>query len=204
MSTVAIIDSGGANISSLLFAFERLGRNAELTTDPATIRQADRVLLPGVGAAKDAMGRLADAKLLDVIRELKQPVLGICLGMQLLFEGSEEENVECLGIVPGYAAELSVSPDCPVPNMGWCATRSAKDDEVFSGIADSSFFYFLHSYALPVTDCTVATAEHSRPFSAAIRYKNFVATQFHPERSSAAGAQLLRNFLGSNFSGSEQ
>ena len=198
MSTVAIIDSGGANISSLLFAFERLGRQAELTTDPATIRQADRVLLPGVGAAKDAMGRLADAKLLDVIRELEQPVLGICLGMQLLFEGSEEENVECLGIVPGYVTELSVSPDFPVPNMGWCATRKTPDDALFAGVIDDSFFYYLHSYALPVSDCTIATAEHSRPFSAAIRYKNFVATQFHPERSSAAGAQLLRNFLGSD------
>lgn len=199
MSTVAIIDSGGANIASLLFAFERLGRNAELTTDPSAIRQADRVLLPGVGAARDAMGRLADAKLLDVIRELEQPVLGICLGMQLLFEGSEEENVECLGIVPGYAVELAVSPECPVPNMGWCATRSSRDDEVFAGIDEDSFFYFLHSYALPVSDCTIATAEHSHPFSAAIRYKNFVATQFHPERSSAAGALLLRNFLGSGL-----
>lgn len=198
MTTVAIIDSGGANIASLLFAFERLGRNAELTTDPATIRQADRVLLPGVGAAKDAMDRLADAKLLDVIRKLEQPVLGICLGMQLLFEGSEEEDVDCLGIVPGVAAELSVSPDFPVPNMGWCATRRTRDDEFFTDIGDDSFFYYLHSYALPVADCTIAVAEHSRPFSAAIRYKNFVATQFHPERSSAAGAHLLRNFLGSD------
>ena len=198
MSTVAIIDSGGANIASLLFAFERLGKNAKLTTDASTIRGADRVLLPGVGAARDAMQRLADAGLIDVIRDLEQPVLGICLGMQLLFEGSEEENVECLGIVPGYAAELTVSPDFPVPNMGWCATRSAQDDEVFTGIADDSFFYYLHSYALPVADNTIATAEHSRSFAAAVRFKNFVATQFHPERSSAAGARLLRNFLESD------
>lgn len=197
MSTVAIIDSGGANIASLLFAFERLGRSAELTTNPATIRQADRVLLPGVGAAKDAMERLADAKLLDVIRELEQPVLGICLGMQLLFEGSEEENVECLGILPGVAAELSVSPDFPVPNMGWCATRSTQDDDVFAGIADDSFFYYLHSYALPVCASTVATARHANPFSAVIAHENFIAAQFHPERSSRAGATFLRNFLGS-------
>jgi len=197
MSTVAIIDSGGANIASLLFAFERLGREARLTTDAATIRRADRVLLPGVGAARDAMQRLADAGLIDVIRELEQPVLGICLGMQLLFEGSEEENVDCLGIVPGCAAELAVSPDYPVPNMGWCATHGVGNDPVFAGIPDDSFFYYLHSYALPVADCTIATAEHSRAFSAAIRHKNFVATQFHPERSSAAGARLLQNFLGS-------
>ena len=198
MSQVAIIDSGGANIASLLYAFERLGRAAELTTDATTIRNAERVLLPGVGAAKDAMRRLQDAGLVDVIRALEQPVLGICLGMQLLLEGSAEENVECLGIVPGVAAKLAVSADYPVPNMGWCATRKIADDAVMQEIDDDSFFYFLHSYALPVSDVTIATAEHGQPFSAAIRYRNFVATQFHPERSSAAGAQLLENFLGSN------
>ncbi len=198
MSRVAIIDSGGANIASLLYAFERLGRDAELTTDATIIRNAERVLLPGVGAAKDAMQRLEDARLVDVIRKLDQPVLGICLGMQLLLEGSEEEDVACLGIVPGIAARLTVSTDHPVPNMGWCTTRKTEQDAVMEGIDDNSFFYFLHSYALPVSDVTIATAEHEAPFSAAIRYKNFVATQFHPERSSAAGARLLQNFLGPN------
>lgn len=196
MSRVAIIDSGGANIASLLYAFERLGREAELTTDAKIIRNAERVLLPGVGAAKDAMQRLQDARLVDVIRELEQPVLGICLGLQLLLEGSAEEDVACLGIVPGIAAKLTVSADYPVPNMGWCATHKIADDAVMEGIDDDSFFYFLHSYALPVSDVTIATAEHGQPFSAAIRYRNFVATQFHPERSSGAGARLLENFLG--------
>lgn len=195
MSKIAIIDSGGANIASLLFAFERLGRTAELTTDAAVIQAADRVLLPGVGAAKDAMARLADAQLIDVIRELKQPVLGICLGMQLLLDGSEEENVECLGIVPGIAARLPSTPARPVPNMGWCATRKTSDHSLLSNIPDSSYFYYLHSYALPVADFTLATAEHAEPFSAIIGRDNFVAAQFHPERSSIAGAQLLRNFL---------
>lgn len=195
MSKIAIIDSGGANIASLLFAFERLGRSAELTTDSKVIQSADRVLLPGVGAAKDAMERLADANLVDVIRDLKQPVLGICLGMQLLLDGSEEEDVECLGIVPGIAARLPTAPACPVPNMGWCATRRTSDHALLNNIADGSYFYFLHSYALPVTDCTLATAEHAEPFSAVIAHNNFVAAQFHPERSSTAGAELLRNFL---------
>lgn len=195
MSRIAIIDSGGANIASLLFAFERLGQSAELTTDADLIRAADRVLLPGVGAAKDAMDRLADADLIDVIRQLEQPVLGICLGMQLLLEGSEEENVECLGIVPGKAVRLPSTPAFPVPNMGWCATRKASDHSLLDKIADGSYFYYLHSYALPVCDFTLATADHEEPFSAAIARNNFVAAQFHPERSSAAGAQLLKNFL---------
>ena len=118
--------------------------------------------------------------------------------MQLLLEGSAEEDVACLGIVPGSAAKLAVSADYPVPNMGWCATHKIGDEAVMKGIDDDSFFYFLHSYALPVSDATIATAEHGQPFSAAIRHKNFVATQFHPERSSAAGARLLENFLGPN------
>ena len=197
MSKIAIIDSGGANIASLLFAIERLGRSAELTIDAAVIQSADRVLLPGVGAAKDAMDRLADAHLIDVIRKLKQPVLGICLGMQLLLDGSEEEDVECLGIVPGIAARLPSAPACPVPNMGWCAMRKTSEHSVLGNIADNSYFYFLHSYALPVSDYTLATAQHAEPFSAVIGRNNFVAAQFHPERSSTAGAHLLRNFLDS-------
>ena len=130
MSHIAIVDSGGANIASLLFAFERLGVAARLTTDPDTISRADRVVLPGVGAARDAMQRLIDAQLVDVIRGLRQPVLGICLGMQLLCDASEEEDVDCLGIIPGKAARLDVAVDCAVPNMGWCATDFAAQHPV--------------------------------------------------------------------------
>lgn len=195
MSRIAIIDSGGANIASLLYAFQRLGREAQLTTDASLIRAADRVLLPGVGAAKDAMERLRGAQLVDVIRDLQQPVLGICLGMQLLCEASEEENVDCLGVVPGTVTKLAATPEYPVPNMGWCKTHQVTGDAVLGGVDDDSFFYYLHSYALPVNDHTVATADHDRTFSAIVRQRNFVATQFHPERSSAAGARLLQNFL---------
>ncbi|HEY5643598.1 MAG TPA: imidazole glycerol phosphate synthase subunit HisH [Woeseiaceae bacterium] len=195
MSDVAIIDSGGANIASLLFAFRRLGVDAELTRDADVIRAARRVLLPGVGAARDAMRRLQDAGLVDVIRKLQQPVLGICLGMQLLAEGSEEDNVECLGIVPGIAKRLPVADGFPVPNMGWCETSQLIAHPLLEGIDEGAYFYYLHSYALPVSELTLATARHSRPFSAIIARDNFVAAQFHPERSSAAGARLLRNFV---------
>jgi len=196
VTEVAIIDSGGANIASLLFALQRLQTNAVLTSDADVIRNAPRVLLPGVGAAKDAMARLAKAGLVDVVRELKQPVLGICLGMQLLCDGSEEENVECLGIIPGTAEKLVATSIDPVPNMGWCATSIATDHPVLERIEDKSFFYFLHSYSLPISDNTLATARHADEFSAVVGHRNFVAAQFHPERSSTAGAQLLRNFVG--------
>ena len=195
MSRLAIVDSGGANIASLLFAFERLGVAAELTTDAETIRTAPRVILPGVGAAGDAMQRLRDAQLVDVVRELRQPVLGICLGMQLLCEASEEEDVECLGVLPGVARRLSVSDGLAVPNMGWCATSPIRAHAVLQGVDEGSWFYFLHSYALPVADETIATARHTHEFAAAVARDNFFAAQFHPERSSRAGATLLANFL---------
>lgn len=192
---VAIIDSGGANIASLLYACERLGSAARLTTDAQEIGAADRVILPGVGAAADAMQRLRDLRLIDVIRGLQQPVLGICLGMQLLAEASAEDDVDCLGIVPGTVERLDGDAHCPVPNMGWCPIEVTRQHPVLSGLDSGSWFYFLHSYALPVSAETIATAEHSVPFSAMIRRRNFVAAQFHPERSSSAGAKLLQNFL---------
>ena len=142
------------------------------------------------------MSRLIDLELVDVIRGLTQPVLGICLGMQLLADASEEEDVECLGIIPGVAGKLHGGTSCPVPNMGWCSVTAARSDEVLQSIDDGSYFYFVHSYALPVSEHTVASALHAEPFSAMARRDNFVAAQFHPERSSANGARLLANFAG--------
>jgi imidazole glycerol-phosphate synthase subunit HisH len=195
VSGLAIVDSGGANIASLQFALERLQTRSFLTADAVTIRNASRVLLPGVGAAGDAMQRLSDSGLIDVIRALEQPVLGICLGMQLLCDGSEEEDVECLGIIPGIVEKLTATPQNPVPNTGWCATQLTADHPVLDDIADNSFFYYLHSYALPVSGHTLASATHTDEFSAVVAHKNFVAVQFHPERSAASGARLLRNFV---------
>lgn len=192
---VAIIDSGGANIASLRFALARLGADAELTADPGRIRRAARVILPGVGAARDAMQRLERLALNRVVSALTQPVLGICLGMQLLAEASEEDDVACLGVLPGVARRLPALPRHPVPNMGWCPVRIGTSHSLLDGIDQGAWFYFLHSYALPPDAHTIATARHASDFSAIAAKDNFAAAQFHPERSSRAGARLLQNFL---------
>ena len=192
---VAIIDGGGANIASLRYALERLGASGTLTSDHDVIRSADRVILPGVGAAAAAMAKLKSNRLDELIPTLTQPVLGICLGMQLLAGGSEEDNTECLGVFAGTAKKLEPQPDNPVPNMGWCKVSVDQPHPILDGLADNSWFYFVHSFALPVSDKTMATAMHANRFSAVMAERNFAAAQFHPERSSAAGAQLLRNFL---------
>jgi glutamine amidotransferase len=194
-AAVAIIDSGGANIASLAAALDRLGAKSVRTADAATIRSASHVILPGVGAAADGMHRLQRAGLTEIIPGLTQPVLGICLGMHLLAERSEEDSAECLGVLPVSAHKLPAAAGLPVPNMGWCRVSKVAEHPLFSGIESDSYFYFVHSYALPVARFTVATAMHAVPMTAATSHKNFVATQFHPERSAAAGAQLLANFL---------
>lgn len=192
---VVIIDSGGANIASLQFALQRLGHRAEISSDAREIRQAPRVILPGVGAAAIAMNRLREHDLIDVIRGLSQPVLGVCLGMQLLAEASEEEDVECLGVFAGVARKLPGSPQQPVPNMGWCPLQLHNEHPVMSGIESGTYFYFVHSYALPLSAETLASADHARSFSAVVAKGNFVAAQFHPERSSSSGSRMLDNFL---------
>jgi len=192
--TIAVVDSGGANISSVLHALGRLGVEPAFTANPAVIRAADRVILPGVGAAGHAMDVLRVNELVTVIRALKQPVLGICLGMQLLFASSEEDDASLLGIIPARLARLPDGAQRRVPHMGWNAIRASAADPLTEGL-DGNWFYFVHSYAAPVGDWTLATARHGETFSAVVRRDNFSGTQFHPERSAGAGARLLRNFL---------
>jgi glutamine amidotransferase len=192
--TIAVVDSGGANIASVLHALGRLGVEPAFTADPAVIRGADRVILPGVGAAGHAMDVLRQNGLVEVIRSLSQPVLGICLGMQLLFEASEEDDASLLGLIPARLARLSEADRLRVPHMGWNALRTRAADPLTAGL-DGKWFYFVHSYAAPTGDWTLATSHHGSTFSAVVRRNNFSGAQFHPERSAAAGARLLRNFL---------
>ena len=192
---VAIIDGGGANIASLRFALERLGVSSALTTDHEVIRKAPRVILPGVGAAADAMQKLRAAGLDRLIGELTQPLLGICLGMQLLFESSEEDNAACLGILPGKAHLFTAAEGRPVPHMGWNRVYRIGEPGLLAGIPDGAQFYFVHSYAVDVTPVTVGKAEYGREFTAVVTQNNFMGAQFHPERSGKNGAQLLKNFL---------
>jgi glutamine amidotransferase len=195
MSTVAIIDSGGANLASLQYALERLGANAHVTLDETEIRNARRVILPGVGSARAAMDRLESSGVASFLPTLTQPVLGICLGMQLLFARSEEGPATCLGILPQTVARLESKPGFPVPHMGWNQLSPLTADPLLNGIEPESYVYFVHSFAAPVTPNTLAVAQYGSPVTAAVRRDNFWGTQFHPERSAKTGARILANFL---------
>lgn len=192
---VALIDSGGANIGSVQYALERLGVRAQLTADADTIVRADRVILPGVGAAGAGMARLRELGLEEVVRGLTQPLLGICLGMQLLFDSSEEGDTQCLGLIPGRIRKLQGGEGVRVPHMGWNGLQPLRDDPLLSGIAQGEQAYFVHSYAAPVSADTLATTTHGSEFAAMVRRNRCWGAQFHPERSAAVGAKLLENFL---------
>lgn len=192
---LAIVDSGGANIASVRFALGRLGVESVLTTDLAKIRAAERVILPGVGSAAEGMRRLEERGLVDTVRALTQPTLGICLGMQLLFDGSDEGPTSTLGMIAGRVSLLPASPGVRVPHMGWNTIEAAAPSPLLEGIDSGARFYFVHSFAAASGPCTVATSTHGTAFSAVVQRGNFHGVQFHPERSGAAGARLLRNFL---------
>jgi len=190
-----IIDSGGANLASLQFAFERLGAKTRVSAEAAEITSAARVILPGVGSAGDAMTRLRKNGIADLLPSLTQPVLGICLGMQLLFERSEEGNTDCLGILPDEVKRLQPVQGRPVPHMGWNQLSPVREDPLLEGILADDYVYFVHSFAVPVSNMTLASADYGIALSAIVRRGNFWGTQFHPERSAQTGARLLANFL---------
>jgi glutamine amidotransferase len=192
---VVVVANGGANIASLQFALERLRVVCVVSADPGRIRAATHVILPGVGAAADAMIRLRRDGLNELLPSLRQPVLGICLGMQLLFEASDEGDTECLGIIPGRAVRFAQAPGRPVPHIGWNTLAIARDSAITRGLGRRDYAYFVHSYALPVSAATVASTDYGAPFSACVEWRNFHGAQFHPERSAAVGARVLQNFL---------
>ena len=192
---VAIIDSGGANIASLRAALSRLGADSVVTSDPGIIQRATRVLLPGVGSAHNAMARLRNTGLDKLIPTLKQPLLGICLGMQILFETSEEGPANGLAVIPGNVMRLQFAPGLPVPHMGWNQLNQSKPDPLLDGVSSLDYVYFVHGYAVPAGNWTVATTEYGKTFTAVVRHDNFCGTQFHPERSGVVGARILANFL---------
>jgi glutamine amidotransferase len=192
---VVIVDAGGANTGSVRYAIERLGFDAELTTDAATIRAAARVVLPGVGTASMVMRRLRGLDLVETLRALRQPLLGICVGMQVLFERSREGDVECLGLLSGDVERLPARADARVPHIGWSRVRPVRGSTLLDSGDEGAFAYFVHSFAAaPTPDC-VASCEHASPFAAAVERGNIAGVQFHPERSGAFGARVLRRFI---------
>lgn len=192
---IAIIDYNAGNVQSVLFALERLGVQATLTADPDTIRAADKVIFPGVGEASTTMHHLRSTGLDTLIRSLTQPVLGICLGMQLLCAHSEENDTPCLGIIPQQVLRFRPAPGAEkVPHMGWNSLRSTSGG-VFSAQMEGQYVYFVHSYYVEQGPYTTALTDYVLPFSAGLQKDNFFATQFHPEKSGTVGAQILQNFL---------
>jgi glutamine amidotransferase len=195
IADAVIVPSCGSNLASLQFALERLGAKVPLTEDPGRIRAASHVILPGVGAAAPGMARLDAAGLVDLIPTLTQPVLGICLGMQLLFARSEEEDTACLGVIDAVVRRLPASPDLPVPQMGWNELEPVGACALLDGVPRGAYAYFVHSYAAPPGNYARALTTYGRPFAAVVEQGNFFGTQFHPERSSRVGGRILDNFL---------
>ena len=191
MTALAILDLGYGNVDSIRLAFARLGVEARMTADPQIVRDADRLVMPGVGAAGFAMARLNQAGLADALAARTRPLLGICLGMQMLFEESEEGDTPLLGLIPGKVRALDPAPGKPVPHMGW--TRIDSSEGV--GLDAGDYVYFAHSFACDDGPATAARASYGRMIPAAVRQGHLWGAQFHPERSSSAGAQFLGAFL---------
>ncbi|MFB2538308.1 imidazole glycerol phosphate synthase subunit HisH [Acinetobacter sp. c3-l95] len=191
---MVIVDTGCANLASVRFAIERLGVTPVISQDADVIANADKLIVPGVGTAHFAMQALAERGLIEVIQNAQQPTLGICLGMQMLGERSSEGDVATLGVIPMTSDKLQ-SGDLPLPHMGWNQIYFDKAHPLFDGIDNGAWVYFVHSYAMPVGDYTLAKSEYGQAFSAVIGKNHFYGMQFHPEKSGAVGAKLLQNFL---------
>ena len=191
---VAIIDYKMGNLRSVENALKRLGAEFCVTADPAVIRAADRVLMPGVGNAAEAMHNLREAGLVEVIRSLRRPVLGICVGMQVMCRHSEEGDTPCLGIFDSHVKRFTPTSEQKVPHMGWNKIGNL-ETKLFKGLEGGSYVYYVHSYYPELCPDTIATSNHGVMFSAALKYENFYGTQFHPEKSGDVGERIIENFL---------
>ncbi|WP_075180905.1 imidazole glycerol phosphate synthase subunit HisH [Pantoea sp. 1.19] len=192
---VVILDTGCANLSSVKWAVQRQGYTPEVSRDADVVLRADKLFLPGVGTAQAAMDQLRERELIELIKACTQPTLGICLGMQLLGSNSDENGgVPTLGIVP-HPVQQMADRGLPLPHMGWNQIQPQAGHHLFRGIDERAWFYFVHSYAMPVNEYTVAQCQYGDPFTAAVQKDNFYGVQFHPEKSGQAGAQLIKNFL---------
>jgi glutamine amidotransferase len=194
--SIAVVDLGCANLASVGFALDRLGASYTMSRDPSAIADAERVILPGVGAAGFAAAQIDRLGLRDTLKGLTQPLLGICLGMQLLYEGSDEGDAVGLGLLPGRVAKLPAPRNEPWPHMGWSRLQKTRaDSRLFDEIEDGAYAYFVHGYACPTTEATAASTRYGVDFAAAVEGARVFGCQFHPERSGAVGARILQNFL---------
>ncbi len=200
MSAVGLVDAGGANLGSVRYALERMGVDVRMVRAPGELEGVQRVILPGVGAAAEGMRRLHAQGLVQPLRELQVPLMGICLGMQLLFERSEEGEVECLGLLPGVVRRMHPAVGVRVPHMGWNKLLALRESPLLDGVPPGASAYFVHSYAAPVTPDTVAACHHGGLFTAVVQRGRLCGAQFHPERSAGPGARILRNFIENDFS----
>lgn len=191
---IAIIDYKMGNLRSVENALKRLGAEFVVTAEADVIKRADRVLLPGVGNAAEAMENLRQANLVEVIRSLRRPVLGICVGMQVMCRHSEEGDAKCLGIFDAKVRRFEPTAEEKVPHMGWNSIGNL-ESKLFKGINGGEMVYFVHSYYPELCPDTIATTRHGVMFSAALKYENFYGTQFHPEKSGDVGERIIANFL---------
>jgi glutamine amidotransferase len=190
----AIVDYGAGNTKSVTNLLDRLGQKYVLTADESEICKADRLILPGVGHAASAMDSLGKSGLIPTLKSYQKPFLGICLGMQLMYDFSEEGDVDCLGIIPGSVKKIESDGHHKVPHMGWNTIQTDTGNPLFKDIPDQSYVYFVHSYYAAISKETIASCEYIFPFSAAVQYLNYYAIQFHPEKSGEIGQKMMENF----------